>query len=121
MKERIEVWRIRKENAHMREQATYALLANKTDSALQLARENWQQQRETADILIYATAAIKASSQKDIKLIRQFMTDTQFEYPALERDLRLGKISGSSAQALNSQTLSSQALSPQNPSKETPS
>ena len=94
MKERIEVWQIRKENAHIREQASYALLTNQIDSALELARENWQQQRETADILIYATAAIKAGSQKDIKLLQQFMTDNQYEYPALERDLRLGKISG---------------------------
>ncbi|WP_201558108.1 tetratricopeptide repeat protein [Psychrobacter sp. 72-O-c] len=104
MKERIEVWQVRQENAHMREQATYAVLANQTDSALQLARENWQEQRETADILIYATAAIKAGSQKDIKQIRQFMQDTQFEYPALERDLRLGKISGSSTQTLSAET-----------------
>ncbi|KAA0939538.1 MULTISPECIES: tetratricopeptide repeat protein [unclassified Psychrobacter] len=98
MKERIDVWKIREENAHMREQATYALLANQINPALQLARENWQQQRETADIVIYATAAIKAGSKKDIELLRQFMTDTQFEYPALERDLRLGKINSSSKQ-----------------------
>lgn len=93
MEERIEVWQIRQETAHMREQATYALLANQVDSALELAQENWQQQRETADIVLYATAALKANSQKDIKIVRQFITDTQFEYPALERDLRLGKIS----------------------------
>lgn len=93
MEERIEVWQIRQENAHMREQATYAMLANQVDSALQLARNNWQQQRETADIEIYTKAAIQAGSQKDIEVIRQFIKDTQFEYPALERDLRLGKIS----------------------------
>lgn len=93
MQERTEVWQIRKENAHMREQATYAMLANQIDSALQLARNNWQQQRETADIEIYTRAAIQAGSQKDIEVIRQFIKDTQFEYPALERDLRLGKIS----------------------------
>jgi len=93
MKERINVWQIRQEDAHMREQATYALLANQVDSALQLAKENWQQQRETADIVLYATAALKADSQKDIELIREFMADTQFEYPALEHALREGKIS----------------------------
>ena len=93
MQERTEVWQIRKENAHMREQATYAMLANQVDSALQLARNNWQQQRETADIEIYTRAAIQAGSQKDIEVIRQFIKDTQFEYPALERDLRLGKVS----------------------------
>lgn len=120
MKERLEVWQIREENAHMREQATYAVLSNQIDVALQLAQENWQQQRETADILIYATAAIKAGSQKDIELIRQFMTDTKFEYPALERDLRLGKISSSSTLASSSQNLSTQTSSLQKSIKETP-
>ncbi|MGP4863941.1 tetratricopeptide repeat protein [Psychrobacter sp. T6-5] len=104
MKERIDVWQIRQENAHMREQATYALLANQVDSALLLAQKNWQQQRETADIVLYATAALKAGSQKDIKLIQQFITDTQFEYPALERDLRAGKIS----ECLNCESVSQQ-------------
>ncbi len=93
MKERIEVWQIRQENAHMREQASYALLANQVDSALQLAQKNWQQQRETADVVLYATAALKANSQKDIEIVRQFIAYTQFEYPALERDLQVGKIS----------------------------
>ena len=91
MKERIDVWQLRQENAHTREQATYALLANQVDTALQLARDNWQQQRETADIEIYAMAALKAGSQKDIERLRQFMMDTQFEHPALNRALRLGK------------------------------
>lgn len=87
MQERLEVWRIRKEKAHLREQATYALLANKTDSALKLAQENWQQQRETADITIYATAAIKANSEADIEILQQFIKDSGFEYPALALSL----------------------------------
>ncbi len=94
MKERMEALQIRQDNAHIREQATYALLTNQIDSALGLARDNWQQQRETADIILYATAAIKTGSDKDIKIIQQFITDNNYEYPALERDLRLGKISG---------------------------
>ena len=90
----MEALQIRQDNAHIREQATYALLTNQLDSALELARDNWQQQRETADIILYATAAIKTGSDKDIKIIQQFITDNNYEYPALERDLRLGKISG---------------------------
>ncbi|WP_394210879.1 tetratricopeptide repeat protein [Psychrobacter piscatorii] len=119
MKERIEVWQIRQENAHIREQATYALLANQVNSALLLAQKNWQQQRETADIELYATAALRASSQKDIDLIRQFITDTQFQYPALERDLRSGKLSD----CLNCQAVRKQdsAIQTQNTSvKSTP-
>ena len=92
MKERIDVWQLRGEKAHTREQAMYALLAKQNDDALNLAQDNWQEQRETADIVLYTTAAIKADSQKDIKIIRQFISDTQFEYPTLERALILGKI-----------------------------
>tara|TARA_R110002051_G_scaffold14005_9_gene46024 strand:- start:2826 stop:4067 length:1242 start_codon:yes stop_codon:yes gene_type:complete len=121
MKERIEVWKLRQEIAHIRDQATYAMLANQTDSALKLARENWQDQRETADILLYATAAIEAGSKKDIKLLQQFMTDTQFEYPALERDLRLGKLSDSSTQALSTQALSTQTSNTQTSNTQTSS
>ncbi|MGM8885834.1 tetratricopeptide repeat protein [Psychrobacter sp. 1U2] len=87
MQDRIEVWRIRQENAHKREQANYALLSNQTNLALKLAQENWQQQRETADIAIYTTAAIKANSQADIDIVEQFIKETGFEYPALERSL----------------------------------
>ena len=94
MKERVDVWQLRQENAHLREQATFALLTNRVDDALSLAQENWQQQRETADILVYATAAIKAGSSADIDILKQYMAETQFEYPALARDLRLGKIAG---------------------------
>lgn len=116
MKERIEVWQIRQENAHMREQASYALLANQIEDALKLAQENWQQQRETADIVLYATAALKANSKKDIEIVRQFIADTQFEYPALERDLRLGKISDClHCQAIHDQNASQMARTANSP------
>ena len=107
MKERMEALQIRQDNAHIREQATYALLTNQLDSALNLARDNWRKQRETADIILYATAAIKTGSNKDIKIIQQFITDNNYEYPALERDLRLGKISG----CLDCKTSTTQAAS----------
>lgn len=111
MKDRIGVWEIRQEKAHIRDQATYALLNSQVDSALKLSRENWQQQRETADVLIYATAAIKANSQKDIKVIQQFMTDNNYEYPALQRDLNLGKFTGCmDCQALNAETVAKQIM-----------
>ncbi len=61
MKERIEVWQIRQENAHMREQATYALLANQVDDALKLAQENWQQQRETHQRPVGKTQTVEPS------------------------------------------------------------
>lgn len=121
MKERINVWQIRQENAHMREQATYALLSKQVDLALQLAKDNWQQQRETADIVLYATAAIEAGSQEDIKLIRQFMINTKFEYSALEQALRLGKIDGClHCSADHTQNVTTQKSGAQMMNKDTP-
>lgn len=102
MKERIEVWQIRQESAHLREQASYALLTQQIDLALELARENWKQQRETADIILYVTAALAADSQQDLKQLSQFIKGSQFQYPALERDLQLGTIKNCiNCQALN--------------------
>ena len=116
MKERIDVWQLRQEKAHLREQASYDLLAKHTDVALELARENWQQQRETADITLYVTAALAANSQPDIERLTQFIKDSQFEYPTLERDLQSGKISA----CLNCQALSASQAKTQTSNKEMP-
>ena len=116
MKERIDVWQLRQEKAHLREQASYALLAKHTDVALELARENWQQQRETADITLYVTAALAANSQPDIERLTQFIKDSHFEYPTLERDLQSGKISA----CLNCQVLSASQGKAQPSNKEMP-
>lgn len=115
MKERIEVWQIRQENAHIREQANYALLANKPDLALKLARENWENQRETADIVIYAAAASKAKSQADIQKLQQFMTETGFEYPILAQ-----RLSSMNQKNISSKNVSSKNDSSKNTSKELP-
>lgn len=116
MKERIEVWRLRQENAHLREQASYALLAKQANVALELARENWQQQRETADITLYVTAAIAANSPQDIERLTQFIEDTHFEYPTLKRDLQSREITA----CLNCQALSASQGKTQYLNKEMP-
>ena len=116
MKERIDVWQLRQEKAHLREQASYALLAKHTDVALELARENWQQQRETADITLYVTAAIAANSPQDIERLTQFIEDTHFEYPTLKRDLQSREITA----CLNCQALSASQGKTQYLNKEMP-
>lgn len=83
LSERIGVWQERGETAHQREQAMYALMLNPPEKALDLARKNWQKQRETADVIVYANAAIRARSVPDLKVIENWIQQTGFEYPRL--------------------------------------
>ena len=81
--ERMKVWQERGETAHQREQAMFALMQNPPDKALQLARLNWQKQRETADVVVYANAALHAQSQADLQVLEAWIKQTGFEYPRL--------------------------------------
>ena len=68
MGERVQIWNERGEVAHQREAAQYALLFKNPKPALKLAQLNWQRQRETADIVVYANAAINNQSTADIQI-----------------------------------------------------
>ncbi len=85
--ERIKVWQQRGEIAHQREEAMYAMMLNPPDKALDLAKSNWQKQRETADVVIYTNAAIRAHSITDMKIIQDWIKQTGFEYPRLTQVL----------------------------------
>jgi len=87
LSERISVWQARGETAHQREEAMFAMLLNPSDKALDLARSNWQKQRETADVVIYTNAAIRAQSKPDLKIIQAWIKQTGFEYPRLTQQL----------------------------------
>lgn len=86
--QRITIWQQRGEVAHQREQAQFAYVMGHFDQALKLARLNWQKQRETADVVIYAHAALRAHSQPDINAIQYWMAQTGFEYPQLAKALQ---------------------------------
>ncbi len=88
--QRIAIWRQRGETAHQREQAQFAYVMGQYDSALQLARSNWQHQRETADVVIYTHAALRTRSYPDIKIINAWIAQTGFEYPLLTKKLKAG-------------------------------
>lgn len=89
--ERISQWRQRNDQAHHREQASYALLAESASQSLRLARENWQTQRETADFVIYATAALRSQSQADIQVLLDWARRTGFEYPIVMQRLNAAR------------------------------
>lgn len=85
--QRLSIWQQRGETAHQREQAQYALWFGLADQALQLARNNWQKQRETADFSLYAQAAMRANSLDDLKILQQWAKTTGFEYPHLNQKI----------------------------------
>ena len=85
---RIQQWRQRNDQAHHREQASYALLAESAAESLRLARENWKTQRETADVVIYASAALRSQSQTDIQALLDWAGRTGFEYPVVIQRLK---------------------------------
>ncbi len=82
---RILVWKERGETAHQREEAMYALMLSPPEKSLTLARANWQKQRETADVAVYANAAIYAHSRSDLRVIQDWIKETGFEYPRLSQ------------------------------------
>ena len=88
LSERLQVWQQRGETAHQREQAQFALWFGSAEQALQLARLNWQKQRESADFAIYAQAAIRANSTDDLKALQQWLTGSGFEYPQLALQIK---------------------------------
>ena len=83
LSERIRVWNERGETAHQREEAMYALMLLPPEKSLALARTNWQKQRETADVGVYANAALYAHSRADLQVIQDWIKKTGFEYPRL--------------------------------------
>ena len=80
-------WRQRDDQAHYREQASYALLVESAAKSLSLAQKNWLHQRETADFVVYASAALRSKSKTDINLLLDWAKTTGFEYPIVTRRL----------------------------------
>lgn len=85
--QRLSIWQQRGETVHQREQAYHALWFGTADQALQLARLNWQKQRESADFSLYAQAAMRANSLDDLKTLQQWVKSTGFEYPRLNQKI----------------------------------
>ncbi|MDO8267143.1 MAG: hypothetical protein Q7T32_04850 [Moraxellaceae bacterium] len=70
----------RGETVHLREEALFTLhLLGNTSRALLLARKNWQQQREPADLLIYKMAATSRKSTADLALIRKWLQSSRLQ------------------------------------------
>ncbi len=70
----------RGERVHRREEARFRLhVQGDVATALKLARENWEVQREPADLLLLAEAATAAKSGADLETVRRWMASTGLE------------------------------------------
>lgn len=68
------------DNPHLREHARFVLdVLDRPQEALELARRNWQVQREPADLQIYARAARAANSATDETVVRRWLAESGCE------------------------------------------
>lgn len=74
LKERFKANRQRGSSLHQGDEARFVLhLLNQPQAALQLARQNWQVQREPVDTYILLQSAIAANDTETTELIRQWL------------------------------------------------
>ncbi|MBV8496734.1 MAG: hypothetical protein JO361_08135 [Gammaproteobacteria bacterium] len=76
--------RARGDTVHQRENARFELfLTGDARSALALALANWQVQREPADLRVLAEAAAACGDRAALELVRRWLAETGFEFPAV--------------------------------------
>ena len=97
LRDRFEASRLRGDRVHVREEARFTLhLLNDPKSALKLAQENWQVQKEPADICILLESALAAHDPASVEIARAWLKQTGLEdfqldrllTPALQLNLR---------------------------------
>jgi Tfp pilus assembly protein PilF len=86
LRDRFAAARLRGDAAHRREEARAALhLEAQPGTALRLARENWDAQREPSDARILLEAALASGDRSAAQPVLEFLTRTGLEDVALER------------------------------------
>lgn len=78
--ERLRAARRDRDYTHRREEAMFLLeVAGDAQAALTAAADNWAEQREPADVRIYAAAAARAASRADLGVIESWIATTRYE------------------------------------------
>jgi hypothetical protein len=78
--ERYEAARRDGDLTHLREQARFLLdVRGNAVEALELAKRNWQVQREPADVRLYFAAAAAAANQQELQNMRAWVQRTHYE------------------------------------------
>jgi tetratricopeptide (TPR) repeat protein len=80
LRDRFAASRLRGDRVHLREEARFTLhLLAAPEAALKLARENWQVQKEPADVRILLESALAAHSTEAIDAVRDWLNESQLE------------------------------------------
>jgi tetratricopeptide (TPR) repeat protein len=80
LEDRYAASRLRGDRVHLREEARFTLhLLDAPQEALKLARENWQVQKEPADLRILVEAALAAHDTAAVDLVRDWLRNSRLE------------------------------------------
>src|SRR5262249_47035262 len=82
--ERFAALRDRGDVVHRREEARFELLRGNATRALQLARENWDVQREPADVRVLLEAARAAGDPRAAEPVVRFLEESGLEPPKIK-------------------------------------
>ena len=86
LRDRFAASRLRGDRVHLREEARFTLhLLNVPQAALTLAQENWQVQKEPADVRILVEAALAADDAADVDGVREWLKNSRLEDVELQR------------------------------------
>jgi predicted Zn-dependent protease len=90
LRDRFEASRLRGDRVHLREEARFTLhLLNAPQAALTLAQENWQVQKEPADVRILLEAALAADDAGAVDAVKEWLKNSQLEDVQLQRIVAL--------------------------------
>jgi predicted Zn-dependent protease len=90
LRDRFEASRLRGDRVHLREEARFTLhLLNAPQAALTLAQENWQVQKEPADVRILLEAALAADDAAAVDAVKEWLKNSQLEDVQLQRIVAL--------------------------------
>ena len=94
LKQRFDAAALRGDTVHQREQSRFELrLMENPNKALQIAKQNWQTQKESADARIFLEAAIEAKDKAAIQTIKLWLNTTHLEDTALIKIMSKNKSS----------------------------
>jgi len=86
LRDRFAASRLRGDRVHLREEARFTLhLLNAPQAALRLAQENWQVQKEPADVRILLEAALAADDTAGVDGVREWLKNSRLEDVELQR------------------------------------
>lgn len=86
LRDRFEAERLRGDRVHLREEARFTLhLLNDSAGALRLAQQNWQVQKEPADVRVLLEAALAAGNAAAVDAVTEWLSNSRMKDVQLTR------------------------------------